>query len=169
MKMNIKNNLLVSFRHLKADKTNTLINLTGLILGLGIVAVVLVFVLNELGYNRSFANRDRIYRIINLNEKDNNRWANTPFVAGEIIAEKFAEVEARVHQYNIGNMEVKSGDEFINEKDMLCTEASFFDVFGVNLIQGTPFPGSTRPRGKFCWEREWLKNILDRKIRSGKC
>ena len=37
--MSIKNNLLVSFRHLKADKTNTLINLTGLIFGLGIVAV----------------------------------------------------------------------------------------------------------------------------------
>ena len=135
--MSIKNNLLVSFRHLKADKTNTLINLTGLIFGLGIVAVILVFVLNELGYNRSFANRDRIYRIINQNENDNNRWANTPFVAGETVANQFAEVEAYVHQYNIGNMDVKSGVEFVEEKNMLCTESSFFDVFGVNLIQGT--------------------------------
>ena len=54
--MNIKNNLFVSSRHLKADKANTLTNLSGLILGLRIVTIVLVFVLNELGYNRAFNN-----------------------------------------------------------------------------------------------------------------
>ena len=145
--MSIKNNLLVSFRHLKADKTNTLINLTGLILGLGIVAVVLVFILNELGYNHSFANRDRIYRIVNQNEDDNNRWANTPFVAGETVADKFAEVEAHVHQYNIGHIEVKSGAEYIEEKNVLCTETSFFGVFGVNIIQGT-LSGFDQAKGK---------------------
>ena len=34
-----------------AEKTNTLINIAGLILGLGIVSVVIVFILNELGYD----------------------------------------------------------------------------------------------------------------------
>jgi putative ABC transport system permease protein len=135
--MNTKNNLLVSFRHLKTDKTNTLINLTGLILGLGILSVILVFVLNELSYNRSFANRDRIYRIINQNEADNNRWANTPIVINETAKEQFAEVEAVAHQYNISDIEVKKGEEYISDKDMLCTESAFLDVFGVKLVQGS--------------------------------
>ena len=135
--MNTKNNLLVSFRHLKTDKTNTLINLTGLILGLGILSVILVFVLNELSYNRSFANRDRIYRIINQNEADNNKWANTPIVISETAIEQFAEVEAIARQYNIADLEVKKGGEYISDKDMLCTESAFLDVFGVKLVQGS--------------------------------
>ncbi len=135
--MNTKNNLLVSFRHLKTDKTNTLINLTGLILGLGILSVILVFVLNELSYNRSFANRNQIYRIINQNEADNNKWGNTPIVIGETAKEQFAEVEAIAHQYNIADIEVKKGAEYISDNDMLCTESAFLDIFGVKLVQGS--------------------------------
>ena len=135
--MTLKNNLLVSYRHLKADKTNTFISVTGLILGLGIVAVVLVFVLNEFGYDSSFANSNRIYRVLNYNEADNHTWANTPFVIGEESKNKFAEVENFVHQYNIGNIEVKKNDECIAEPDMMCAESSFFEIFGVEILQGS--------------------------------
>jgi len=135
--MNFKNNLLVSFRHLKADKTNTFISVTGLVLGLGIVAVVLVFVLNEFGYDSSFADKDRIYRVLNYNEADNHTWANTPFVIGEEVKNKFAEVENSVHQYSIGNIEVKKNDEYIAEPNMICTESDFFDIFGVHILQGS--------------------------------
>jgi len=135
--MDVQNNLRISFRHLKTDKTNTLINLTGLVLGLGIVAVILVFVLNELNYNSSFANRERIYRITNHNEADNNVWANTPIIVGETAKEQLAEVEAVIHQCNISDIEVKKGEEYIPDKDVLCTEGAFLDVFGINLIQGS--------------------------------
>jgi putative ABC transport system permease protein len=135
--MKTSNHFLISIRHLKADKTNTIISISGLILGLGIVAVILVFVLNELGYNKSFANRDRIYRVLNHNENDNSTWANTPFVLGETAFNQLAEVEQLAHQYNIGNMEVKKGNEFISEKDMLCTERSFFSMFGIEILKGS--------------------------------
>lgn len=135
--MNIKNNLFVSFRHLKADKTNTLINLTGLTLGLGVVTIVLVFVLNELGYNQSFANKDRIFRVLNFNKTDNNVWANTPYIVGETAKEQFAEVEATVHQYNISDIEVKKGDEYIEDKNLFCTESEFLSMFGIKFLQGS--------------------------------
>ena len=157
--MNIKNNLSISFRHLKADRTNTLINLSGLILGLGIVTVVLVFVLNELGYNRSFVNRDRIYRIINQNEDDNNQWAGTPFVAGEAAADKFAEVEAYAHQYNIQNIEVKKGNEFISDPDMLCTESSFLQMFGIKILNGSPSEFD-RAKGKILISKKAAKKYF---------
>jgi putative ABC transport system permease protein len=133
----IRNNFLISIRHLKADKTNSIISISGLILGLGIVAVVLVFVLNELGYNNTFANRKQIYRVLNHNADDNNTWANTPFIIGETTANQFAEVELFAHQYNISNMEVKKGNEFVPEKEMLCTESSFFSLFGIEIIKGS--------------------------------
>jgi|WetSurMetagenome_2_1015567.scaffolds.fasta_scaffold01820_2 putative ABC transport system permease protein len=135
--MNLKNNLLLSIRHLRADKTNTVINITGLILGLGIVTVVIVFILNELGYNSSFSNRANIYRVLNYNSNENNTWANTPFIIGETLPGEFAEVEKSIHIYNIGNIEIKKDNDFIREPEMLCTESSFFDIFGVNLVQGS--------------------------------
>jgi putative ABC transport system permease protein len=104
---------------------------------LGIVAVVLVFVLNELSYNSSFANRKQLYRVLNYNVVDNNTWANTPFIIGETTANLFAEVEQFAHQYNIGNIEVKKGNEFIPEKEMLCTESSFFNLFGLEIMEGS--------------------------------
>ncbi len=135
--MSFKNNLIVSIRHLKADKTNTFISITGLILGLGIVAVILVYVLNEYGYDASFANNDRIFRVLNYNKNDNNTWANTPYIIGETAKERFAEVTDYAHQYNIGNIEVKKNSEFIPEPDMICTESSFFSMFGVDILQGS--------------------------------
>ncbi|MGV8139083.1 MAG: FtsX-like permease family protein [Mangrovibacterium sp.] len=135
--MNLNQNFQISFRHLKADKANTLINFTGLVIGLSIVTVILVFVLNELGYNHSFVHRDRIYRIINYSENYNIHWANTPFVTGVAAKDQLAEVEAVVHQFNISDLEVKKGEEFMTDQNMLCTEGSFFDVFGMKLLWGS--------------------------------
>ncbi|MCG6189909.1 ABC transporter permease [Maribellus maritimus] len=135
--MSFKNNLQISFRHLKADKINTFISISGLILGLGIVMVVLVFVLNELGYDSSFANNKQIYRVLNYNESDNHIWANTPFVIAEEAKNKFAEIENFAHQYNIGNIEVKKNTEYIPEPDMICTESDFFSIFGIDILQGS--------------------------------
>lgn len=135
--MKLLGNIQSSIRHLKADKTNTLINLIGLTLGLGIVTIVLVFVLNELGYNQSFANKDRIYRVLNFNKADNNVWANTPIIIGKTAKEQFAEIEAVVHHYNISDIEVKKGEEFIEDKNVLCTESDFLNIFGVRLLQGS--------------------------------
>lgn len=134
--MKLKNNIQISFKQLKADKTNSFISIAGLVLGLGIVAVVVVFVLNELSYNHSFDNKNRIYRVLNDNENDNHTWAATPFMIGETAKNSFAEVENFVHQYNIGNIEVQKNTEFIPETEMMCTESRFFGAFGVKILQG---------------------------------
>lgn len=135
--MNIKNNLVISIRRLKKDFVNTVISVLGLVLGLGIVSVILVFVVNELSSDKSFANKDRIYRVLNYNKNDNNTWANTPFVLGEVLANNYDEVEEYAHQYNIREFEIKKDIEFIPETNMICTEGSFFDIFSIHLIKGS--------------------------------
>jgi putative ABC transport system permease protein len=145
--MSTLNSLRASLRHLRADKVNTVINLAGLTLGLGIVTIVLVFVLNELGYNSSFANRNRIYRVLNFNKADNNTWANTPFVVGEACKEQFSDIEVVVHQLNVSDFEIRKGEEYIADRDLLCTESAFVGVFRLKLIQGST-DGFDGPKGK---------------------
>ena len=135
--MKLSNNLKTGIRRLKADKINTTISISGLILGLGIVAVVLVYILNELSYNSSFANNERIYRVINFNENDNHIWASTPFVIAEMSKNRFAEVEDFTHQYNIGNIEVEKNNTFMPEPEMMCVESNFFKIFGVQVLKGS--------------------------------
>ena len=134
--MNIRNNFLIAIRHIKANKANSIISIAGLIMGLGIVAVIMIFISNEFNYDRSFPNTDHIVRILNYNSIDNNVWANTPFVLGETVKDRFAEVEDCAHQYNIGDIEVEINQEFIPIPDVLSTEASFFRIFSIYILQG---------------------------------
>lgn len=127
----------MSMRHLLADKVNTIINIAGLMLGLAIVSVVIVYINNETGYNSSFEKRDNIYRILNNGSFDNNTWANTPFVIGETIKKQYADAEKCAHQYNIGNIEIKKDNDFIAEPGMLCAESSFIEIFGIRLLSGS--------------------------------
>jgi putative ABC transport system permease protein len=136
-RMKLRNSFLLSIRHLKAEKINTLINIAGLTLGLGIVSIVIVYVLNEAGYNSSFKNREYIYRILNYNSAENSTWANTPYILGETITAGFAEAEKCVRVYNISNIEIKKENDFIHEPGMICAGSSFFDIFGINLLQGS--------------------------------
>ncbi len=135
--MNPINQVRIAFRRIFADKLNFFISLTGLVLGLAIVAVITVYVFNEFSYNQSFANTDRIYRVLNFNENDDNTWANTPFVLSEVAKEQFAEIEEAVHQYVIRDVEVEKNTEYIEEPLLLCTESSFFRAFGVEVLQGS--------------------------------
>jgi putative ABC transport system permease protein len=165
--MNLKKNLLLSFRHLASDKLNTLINIAGLTLGLGIVSVVIVFVMNEVGYNSCFPKKDSIYRVLNNGSSDNNTWANIPFIVGETLHEKFEEVDEFVHIYNIGNIEIKKDNDFIHEPKMFCTESSFFGIFGLKLVNGS-LSGFDETDNKILLSRELSKKYFGNEDPVGK-
>ncbi|MDR2928801.1 MAG: ABC transporter permease [Cytophagaceae bacterium] len=133
--MNIKKNLLLSFRHLIADRVNTVINIAGLALALGTVTVVLVFVLNEFGYNSSFPKRDRIYRILETSNMGTG--SNTPYILGKTLKEQFAEIKGAIHHFT-ANFEIKQEDgEYIQEKELVFADSDFFNMFDVQIIDGS--------------------------------
>ncbi|PIE88550.1 MAG: hypothetical protein CSA04_01320 [Bacteroidetes bacterium] len=132
----MKTNLKQAFRHLRKDSTNTLINLLGLTLGFSIVAVLTVFLVNELGYNSSVTKRDRIYRVLNYDENTQKRWASSPFVLGEYAQKQIPGIAAFTHNEGHFSLGVKKGEVFITEKEAICADAAFFDMFSVKLLQG---------------------------------
>ena len=128
--------IILSYRHLKGNKTNLVINVLSLALALGVVSVITVFVINELSYNQSFPKGGRVYRILNYDEGNSMMWANTPYALGMVLAEKSGDIEGVVQQYSITSLEIRHGASFVEEKDILCTNASFFQVFDVPILQG---------------------------------
>jgi len=126
----------ITLRRLFADKTNSIIKLSGLLIGLSVAFIVLIFSLNELRYDSFHKNRDNIYRILNNNGGSNITWYNTPYVLGSLLAESLPEVEAKASMYSINNFEIKKDNQFISKKNILCTESSFFKIFSFKIING---------------------------------
>jgi len=129
-------NIKISLRRLKADRINSLIKLSGLVLGLSIASIVLIFAVNELSFDKFHANKDCIYRLVNTNEASDMTWATAPFIAGSSLKNNFPEVQDFAHQYIIHDFEVKKGNSKIPESKILCTESSFFNIFSFKFLYG---------------------------------
>ena len=134
--MNIKRNIRLSVRHLLNDRVNSVINITGLIVALGVISVVLVFVLNEVTYNRYFVNNDRIYRVLTTGSYASDMtWGNSPYILAPTFKEQFAEIEA-YSNINNTSFEVKKETEYIGEDMLIFTQNNFFEMFGISLKYG---------------------------------
>ena len=59
----LKNYFKVAWRNILRHKTFSLINMTGLAIGLSCFLLIALYVLDELSYDKHFAHADRIYRM----------------------------------------------------------------------------------------------------------
>lgn len=134
--MNLYQDIIISLRRFRSEKINTLISLSGLVLALGIVAIILVYILNEVNYNSHLKNKDHIYRVLNHDKLNSRTWGTTPYQICELSKEQFSEVEDATFTYNLNNVSLKKDNEYIKENDVIGTTKSFFNVFGIRILQG---------------------------------
>lgn len=132
----MRQSIAIIVRRLMRERLTSLISFGGLTIGLTIVTLVLTFIINELNYNKSFTKSSQIVRILNDDPKSDAVWGNTPFRVGELANEQFAEVENFAHEYSIGNLFVKKGEEYLPEKMVTATEKSFFEIFDIKILHG---------------------------------
>lgn len=127
--------LKTAFRSLLKNKTSSIINLTGLTIGLTIVITFFVLIKNELSYDSFHENVDRIYRVIKGNAEDKESYAGTPPTLGEFLKSNIPEVEeyTRLHK---AELVVKYGDKQFTEKEFFFADPAFFKIFTFPLIKG---------------------------------
>ena len=58
-----KNYLKIAWRNIRKNKTFSIINITGLAIGLSCFLLIALYVMDELSYDKFYPNADRIYRI----------------------------------------------------------------------------------------------------------
>ena len=69
----LKNYLRIALRSITRHKAYSIINISGLAIGMASSILILLWVRNELSYDRWHQHADRIYRITTAS--DNSRWA----------------------------------------------------------------------------------------------
>lgn len=133
----LKSYLNTALRHLIKNKGYTILNAVGLSVGLACFALIALWVMNEVSYDRFHSNADRIYRVSGTfaSESDKMQQAVTPTPLRTALISDLPEVESAVIIDN-NDAIVQHGDKQFMEDYLLMTEPSFFDIFSFQLKSG---------------------------------
>jgi putative ABC transport system permease protein len=135
----IQNFLKVAWRNLIKNRTFSIINITGLAAGLACFILIALYVIDELSYDRFNEKADRIFRInadIRFGGAD-LKLATTSDPMGPTLKKDYPQVEEFVRFYTAsGSKQVKKGDQYIVEADVMHADSTLFNVFTLPALHG---------------------------------
>ena len=136
----IKNYLLAAFRNIKRQKVFSLINISGLAIGMASCILILFYIMNELAYDKFNVNCKNIYRIVTEKKTVSgkiNDAINPPALA-PALANDFSEISGSVRFLNIDNPTpiVTFGEKRFYEKRFYFVDQSLFDLFTFQFVNG---------------------------------
>ncbi len=143
----LKNYLKIAWRSLLKNKGLFAINTTGLAIGIAACLVIMLFVIDELSYDRYNEKADQIVRVV-LKGKVNGESIKEAVVmapVAETLLNDFPEVEQATRLRNFGNQLVIYGNKRYRENRSAFVDPNFFDVFTLPFIKGDPSTALQEP------------------------
>ena len=137
----IRNYLLVAARNLLRHPAYTLINIAGLAIGMAACILIVMYIQDELSYDRYHPNADRIYRIVDDIESGGQtiQTAGTPPGWAPALKRDYPEIEAYVRMRGTESAWlIIQGDTRFYERKVIWAEAPLFDLFSIPLVAGNP-------------------------------
>jgi putative ABC transport system permease protein len=135
----IKNYLKIAWRNLIKNKTFSLINTVGLAIGLACFLLIALYVIDELSFDKSYKNSDRIYRI-NSDIRFGGADLHMPVTSdmmGELLKKDYPQVEEYTRIYTFsGDRLIKKDNEYIDEPKVGNVDSTFFNVFELPALEG---------------------------------
>jgi putative ABC transport system permease protein len=134
----IKNLLKTAIRHILKHFGYSILNILGLTLGITSALFLIIYVADEISYDRYHEKADRIYRVsTKINEPDDQfTWniAQIPF--GPQVVHDYPEVESFVRFINMPRALYKFEDKEFNEENFFYVDSTLFDIFTYEVIKG---------------------------------
>ena len=131
----------VAIRHLNRQKGYSAINVTSLALGIACCLLIVLFVRDELSYDRYHDKAERIYRVV-TDERQGDQVSRTADVLLPTVVfmrNEFPEVVESVRFVPPGNAwMVRYGDKGFYERSFYLADSTVFAVFDVPLVAGNP-------------------------------
>ncbi|MGV3601924.1 MAG: ABC transporter permease [Dyadobacter fermentans] len=136
----LKNYLKIAWRNLRKHKFYSFLNIFGLSLGLASCLLITLYVVDELSYDRSFANAERIYRVnadIRFGGADMSL-AVAPDPLAFTLKKDYPQIEQVVRLRENGSQLVRRADatENLKEDRVFFADSTFFEVFSLPMLQG---------------------------------
>lgn len=132
----IKNYIKIAWRNLIRHKSNTIINLSGLAVGLACCILISLYAREELSYDRFHENSDSIVAL-GVEHQQFGTMISTPYPLATALEEEVPEVERATRLISIQNLNLsRDGQDYITIDQIKYSEPGFFDIFSFDLLYG---------------------------------
>lgn len=132
----ISNYIKTAIRSILRNKIFSLINITGLSIGLACFILIFLWVKDEIGYDRFHENADQLFRIITRDHEDPDFiWTTSPTPLAPLLKEEFPEVISYTRYWSFSAL-VKYEEKHFFEDEIKLVDPYFFEMFSFPFIIG---------------------------------
>jgi putative ABC transport system permease protein len=144
----LSNYLKLALRNLVKYRFYSLINISGLTVGILCFLCIFLYVRDELSYDNYHAAGDRLFRL-NFYGKLGDQTAhtaNSPAPCGPTFKQSFPETEEMCRLREVGSFAVRFDNQLFTETDILFADSTLFRVFSFPLKVGNPETALREPK-----------------------
>ncbi len=130
-------------RNLARNKVYSFINIAGLGIGLACAMLIMLYVKDEVSFDRFHSNVDNVYRIGKKN-KQNNKNGSTGILQGPRFSQNVPGIKSFVRVQGSAE-DIKTGDQVQEQNGVLHVDSNFFSIFSFPLLTGNTATCLTEP------------------------
>lgn len=135
----ILNYIKLGIRNLQAQKSYSLINIIGLSVGIAAFILIFLHIQYELGFNKNIPESDQLFRCVEIQQAPGVGEQHVAVTMGplaEALERDFPEIEESVRILYWGPRPVEFNNNFFDQKFIVFSDPSVFNLFGIKLIAG---------------------------------
>ncbi|OFY67068.1 MAG: hypothetical protein A2Y71_05040 [Bacteroidetes bacterium RBG_13_42_15] len=158
----IRNYLKTALRNIRRYSVHSILNISGMAIGMACAILLLLWVQNEISWDRFHKNADCLYRVLvnhQYNDGQLRQEANTPVPLAAALKEEYPEI-IRSSRYAKFGMALPKGDEFITE-EISFADKDFLEMFNIEFIRGDISSAFTGPYDLIITEETAHKYFAD--------
>lgn len=132
-----KNYLKIAFRNLIKYKTYSLISIIGLAIGMVCAILILLWIQDELSYDKFHIKAKNIYRVNKIWRKgEAAHYATTPPALAPVLKNDFPDIKNSTRFYPAGNFVMGYKNKSFYENTGAFVDPSFFEIFSFKFFKG---------------------------------
>ncbi len=142
-----KHYIKIAWRTLSRNKAFSFINILGLAIGLCVCLLIVLFVKDELSYDKYNKNADRIYRLdadLFFNGSAYSA-ADSPEPLAAALKRECPLIQEVVRLYYRPDISVKKDNRNIQDHNVIFSDSTLFKVFTLPMIEGNPSTALSEP------------------------
>ena len=130
----------IAFRKMRRQKGYTIINITGLGIGLATCAIIMLWISNENSFDSFLTNGPSVYRLIRETQVNREETLDTriPYPLAESIMGKIPEVKSYTRYQGVDSWKITYGEKSFYNDFLSTADSTFFEIFTFPFIKGDP-------------------------------
>ncbi len=147
-----RNYLRTAWRNLLHNKMSSLINISGLSIGIAAMLLIAIYIGNELSFDKFHQDANRIYQVTMETSMggEEGKSGNTPPPVGAALCNNFPEIESFTRFNKPADLVIRSvadgaSEKVFTESKVLAVDSNFLEVFSFHMLEGDPVTALQKP------------------------